>query len=132
MDASEDFPLGPPAVLVRGDQENLFKRFDEVPTLFTNFTHPSPAHAVWQRALISYTEASLTMSNDKLIALAGIASELSPNISDGYTAGLWKEHLATELLWYVDLDYINSRPKQYRAPSISWASIDEPIVPGGW
>ena len=132
LDASEDFPVGLPAVLVRGDQQNLYKRRDELATHFTGFQHPSPAHAVWQRALSSYTYASLTKSEDKLVALAGIASELSPEISDGYIAGLWKEHMATELLWYVDLDTVGSRQKQYRAPSFSWASVDGAIVPGGW
>lgn len=132
LDASEDFPLGPPAVLVRQDQQNLFKRFDETAMHFTEFDHPSPAHAVWQRALSSYTHASLTKSEDKLVALGGIASELSSNISDGYVAGLWKEQMATELLWYVDLDTVSSRQKQYRAPSFSWASVDGAVVPGGW
>ena len=132
LDASEDFPLGLPAVLARKDQQSLFKRRDEPITPLMELTHPSPAHAVWQRALSSYTHASLTKSEDKLIALAGIACELSPDISDGYIAGLWKDHIATELLWYVDLDTVSSRQKQYRAPSFSWASVDGGIVPGEW
>lgn len=131
-DACEDFPMGPPEVLGRGDQQNLFKCRDESITQLTEFQHSSPAHAVWQRALNSYTHASLTKSEDKLIAIAGIACELSPDISDGYIAGLWKEHIATELLWYVELDTVSSRQKQYRAPSFSWASVDGGIVPGGW
>lgn len=132
LDASEDFPIGLPGVLVRKDQQNLFKRLDEIAIQFTDSEHPSPAHAVWQRALSSYTQASLTKSEDKLIALAGIASELSPNISDGYIAGLWRDYMATELLWYVELDAEGSKSKHYRAPSFSWASINGPIVPGGW
>ena len=131
-DCSEDFPIGLPPVLAREDQQYLFKRRDEAMTPLIKSKHPSPAHATWQRALNSYTHASLTKSEDKLIALAGIASELSPDISDGYIAGLWKEHIATELLWYVDLDTVGSRQKQYRAPSFSWASVDGGIVPGGW
>ena len=99
---------------------------------FTESDHPSPAHAVWQRALSSYTHASLTKSEDKLVALGGIASELSPNISDGYIAGLWKKQMATELFWYADLDTVSSRQKQYRAPSFSWASVDGAVVPGRW
>ena len=132
LDCSEDFPMGLPPVLAREDQQYLFKRRDESMTPLIKSSHPSPAHAAWQRALNSYTHASLTKSGDKLIALAGIASELSPDISDGYIAGLWKEHMATELLWYVDLDAVGCRQKQYRAPSFSWASVDGGIVPGGW
>ncbi|KAI4139242.1 MAG: hypothetical protein L6R39_006398 [Caloplaca ligustica] len=132
LDASEQFPMGPPPVLVRSDQQNLFKRFDEIAMQFTDSHHPAPAHAVWTRALASYTHASLTKSTDKLIAIAGIASELSPKISDGYIAGLWKEHMATELLWYVDIDTMGIRQKQYHAPSFSWASVDGAVVPGEW
>ena len=132
-DSSEDFPMGLPAVLIRSDQQSLFKFFDKALLRFVQSSHPSPAHAVWQRALSSYTNASLTKSEDKLIALAGIASELSPNFSECYyVAGLWKEYLPTELLWYVDMDTISSRQRTYRAPSFSWASVDGPIVPGGW
>ena len=132
-DASEDFPMGLPLVLVRSDQQSLFKFFDKTVVRLVESAHPSPAHAVWQRALSSYTHASLTKSEDKLIALGGIASELSPNFSEGYyIAGLWKEYLATELLWYVDSNTASGRQHEYRAPSFSWASVDGGIVPGGW
>ncbi|MCJ1275164.1 hypothetical protein MMC21_002964 [Puttea exsequens] len=131
-DASEDFPLGLPFVLVRSDQQSLFKIFDEAVVQLMESEHPTPAHAVWQRALSSYTRASLTKSQDKLIALAGIASEMSSKFSDGYVAGLWKEHMATELLWYVDTDTVSSRPETYHAPSFSWASVDGAVIPGGW
>ena len=132
-DASEDFPTGLPLVLVRSDQQSLFKFFDEIVLRLVESSHPSPAHAVWQRALSSYTHASLTKSEDKLIALAGIASELSSNFADGhYVAGLWKEYLATELLWYVDFDTISSRQRQSRAPTFSWASVDGAVIAGGW
>ena len=75
-DASEDYPMGIPPVLVRSDQQSLFKFFNEIVVRLMESEHPMPAHAVWQRALSSYTQASLTKSEDKLIALAGIASEL--------------------------------------------------------
>ncbi|KAI4130659.1 MAG: hypothetical protein LQ338_001636 [Usnochroma carphineum] len=132
LDASEDFPMGLPPILVRSNQESLFKLFDDFVMHFTDWEHPTAAHAVWQRALSSYTRASLTKSEDKLIALAGIASELSPNLSDGYVAGLWKEYMATELLWYVDLDTVRTMQEKYRAPTFSWASIDGAVIPGEW
>ena len=40
--------------------------------------------------------------------------------------------MATELLWYVDMDTVTSRQTKYRAPSFSWASVDGAVIPGGW
>ena len=131
-DASEDYPMGIPPVLVRSDQQSLFKFFNEIVVRLMESEHPKPAHAVWQRALSSYPQASLTKYEDKLIALAGITSELSANFSDGYIADLWKQYMATELLWYVDMDTVSSKQTKYRAPSFSWASVDGAIIPGGW
>jgi len=42
---------------------------------------------------------------------------------DVYIAGLWKMAFAEGLLW-SPLRYQNTRPKDYRAPSWSWASVD--------
>jgi hypothetical protein len=43
-----------------------------------------------------------------------------------YLAGLWRSQLPVTLLWYHDLpcDTNASKPKKYRAPSWSWASLD--------
>lgn len=130
-EASEDFSLGIPPVLIRSDQNSLYKFFDEIILHLADSDHPTTAHAVWQWALISYTCASLTKSEDKLIVIAGIASELSSNFSSDYIAGLWKEYMATELLWFVDTDTV-SRRQNHRAPSFSWASVDGAIIPRKW
>lgn len=130
QDASEHFPMGmPPPLLLSG---SLFKSFDRIVELDVDQEHPSPAHAVWQRALRSFTKAQLTKSEDKLIALGGIASELGSKFSYNYIAGLWKDYMATELLWYVDNDTFAQRYKEYRAPSFSWASINGAVIPGEW
>jgi hypothetical protein len=78
----------------------------------------------------------MTKASDKLIALSGIAIEshrtrLSPD--DQYLAGLWKSQLPNTLLWvgggqsWEGAATTRSRPRSYRAPSWSWASIDGPI-----
>lgn len=50
-----------------------------------------------------------------------------------YVAGLWRKHLASQLLWKVEpvfreIDsvfvHVSTAPKEYRAPSFSWAAID--------
>jgi hypothetical protein len=90
----------------------------------------------WNRIEDLYTRCDLTKASEKLIALPGIAIEfhrtrLSPD--DQYLAGLWKSQLPNALLWegggqsWEGAATTCSRPRSYRAPSWSWASIDGPI-----
>jgi hypothetical protein len=76
----------------------------------------------------------LTNPGDKLIALSGIAKKMTEVIQDEYVAGMWRGYLASQLLWNVDdCKQINNepsqRPREYRAPSFSWASVDGMISP---
>ncbi len=92
----------------------------------------------WLKIVREYNLRSLTKSKDKLRAIGGIADLYHLKTSDQYCAGLWRSHLAEELLWSVsfsrgktpELGDPNSnaitllpRPK-YRAPTWSWASVD--------
>ena len=108
----------------------------------------SKAAIEWNRIVDMYTMCDLTKESDKLIAISGIASEfhrtwLKPE--DKYLAGLWKSQLPNALLWSAAGPSHRgdtskwSRPKQYRAPSWSWASIEGPVSlrateqhPGHW
>ncbi|KAF7539564.1 hypothetical protein G7054_g2076 [Neopestalotiopsis clavispora] len=50
-----------------------------------------------------------------------------------YLAGLWKDTLPLGLCWMVEDGSKEPRPKDFRAPSWSWASIDSPIIfVGNW
>ncbi|KAE9381828.1 HET-domain-containing protein [Stipitochalara longipes BDJ] len=92
--------------------------------------HATYSH--WKSVVERYSKTKLTNPGDKLIALSGIAklmAGLLPGVK--YVAGLWSEHLASQLLWRVDpvfehgkFSFPSSRPKQYRAPSFSWAAVD--------
>jgi len=92
------------------------------------------AHENWKRITERYSLTNLTKSKDKLIALAGIAEQMSIQIGAPYIAGIWKnKYFASQLLWRVEAQYIDGkflypskRPKVYRAPSFSWAAIDAP------
>lgn len=61
---------------------------------------------------------------------------MSELLNDEYLAGLWKEHLPSQLLWSVSRPLIANdgnpsyRPATYRAPTWSWASIAGHVVPG--
>jgi hypothetical protein len=94
------------------------------------------AHENWKRITERYSLTSLTNAEDKLIALAGIAEQMSTQIGSRvcYVAGMWQnKYFASQLLWRVETQYKNGeflypskRPKEYRAPSFSWAAIDAP------
>jgi len=87
---------------------------------------------VWNAVVEMYPQRSLTKTEDKLVALSGIASEMQSTLPDGrYLAGLWQTDILSQLLWHT-WDIMPSGPaispatptKSYRAPSWSWASFD--------
>ncbi|KAI1746207.1 heterokaryon incompatibility protein-domain-containing protein [Xylaria scruposa] len=76
----------------------------------------------WLAALFQYTMRSITVPSDRLPAFAAIAEQFSILNQDQYLAGLWRKTLLLDLLWAVNNKC--ERPKAYRAPSWSWASVD--------
>ncbi|KAH8810936.1 heterokaryon incompatibility protein-domain-containing protein [Xylogone sp. PMI_703] len=80
----------------------------------------------WKNIIEDFTARSLTYTSDKLPALSGYAKHIHSLTRDFYLAGLWKEDLVAQLLWWIDirLSVTDSRPVSYRAPSWSWASVD--------
>lgn len=93
-------------------------------------------YAYWDGIVDVYTRSSLTRQEDKLIALSGIAQEMTLLLNDEYLAGLWKKNLPYQLLWSITKPLTDNhgdpcfRPQEYRAPTWSWASIDGHVVPG--
>jgi Heterokaryon incompatibility protein (HET) len=86
----------------------------------------------WWAVVTQYSDRFLTMEEDKLQALSGIAlryqsAALFQGVKVHYVAGLWADgesYLATGLLWYVSRHSREPRPENNRAPSWSWASVD--------
>ena len=96
-----------------------------------------------------YSRRELTVTSDKLLAVAGVARVIAGETGNRYLAGLWAEHLEGDMFWRIQTheekvildenDGItprarlgslighSSRPAQIRAPSWSWAAIDGPI-----
>jgi hypothetical protein len=93
---------------------------------------------VWYEVVQHYSIRNLSISSDKLLAIAGIAKLMQKHFSCEYGAGLWKEDLPSGLCWYVGLKFTDdnvplvedneprdqSQP-EYIAPSWSWASVIE-------
>ncbi|TLD38332.1 HET-domain-containing protein [Venturia nashicola] len=85
----------------------------------------------WAQITNAYASRSVTMCRDKLPALSAVAKRYHESSHDQYLAGLWREDLLKQLLWYRtshrNMNSPNIRPSvllEYQAPSWSWASLD--------
>lgn len=86
----------------------------------------------WGLVVEDYCLTDLTVPEDKLIAIAGIANTMRSSFGAS-CAGLWRDFLPAELLWRVAAERTandsvsGSRLHEHRAPSWSWASVDGPV-----
>ena len=106
-----------------------------------NSTDVTPESVLWKwnAILARYSECDMTFMSDRLIGIAGLAKEThkaltfceSCSADDvTYLAGLWRVHIEIQLLWRVSpRDSPKPRPKEYRAPTWSWASVDSRFEP---
>ncbi|KAL9619850.1 MAG: hypothetical protein Q9160_005590 [Pyrenula sp. 1 TL-2023] len=81
----------------------------------------------WYETVNDYSKREMTLSADKLPAIAGIAGEVSRISGVPYMAGLWKNNLLHDCMWTSTNKERFNRPKTWRAPSWSWASVDSPV-----
>jgi hypothetical protein len=84
---------------------------------------PTFQHGRWLDILEDYTRRSLTHPEDRLPAIAGIASRINSVLKDMYRAGHFKSKLLHSLLWQCK-PISAYQSTEYRAPSWSWASMD--------
>jgi len=75
----------------------------------------------WQEIISSYSAMSLTFPNDIFPALQGLAKTVPPKMGT-YLAGLWSATLLENLSWDSASFGAHPRPKEWRAPTWSWAS----------
>ena len=74
-----------------------------------------------------YTRLSISVPSDRLPALSGLAQQWHLRKNCDYIAGLWKDSLIKDLQWGVGLENAAPKPKEWRAPSWSWASVNGPV-----
>ncbi|KAM5350075.1 hypothetical protein ACJ41O_006580 [Fusarium nematophilum] len=55
----------------------------------------------WYELVETYTRGELSFSNDKLVAMSAISQEIARLRGYNYVAGLWRESLLTDMLWFV-------------------------------
>jgi hypothetical protein len=68
---------------------------------------------------------NLTMANDKLIALSGLANDMQNCLNDRYLAALWERNLAADLMWCIQ----ECKQEDARPPS-GQPAIERPHGPG--
>lgn len=133
LNASESYPAGIPR-----DHDQNFERqyFTELKRKISGSylaADKERVHMLWQNIVMLYSRRGLSVETDKLVALAGAASQVAKVLEDRFFAGLWVNWLWRDLLWRVEGD-VNSvdpysvRSKVFQAPSWSWASIKSPII----
>ena len=93
--------------------------------------------STWSSMIDKYSVTSLTKGEDKLVAISSIAKRRQSLLDDEYLAGLWRKNLPCQLSWSVnnhDPAYFLplTRPRPYRAPSWSWASVDGQMMSQAW
>jgi hypothetical protein len=91
------------------------------------FSGEHPVKTIWKTIIKVYSTCHLTVEQDKLPAIEGLAISMKEETLGRYLAGLWEGDFCEGLAWYQVPWTTNSRQKQYRAPSWSWASVDGPV-----
>ncbi|KAK3362568.1 heterokaryon incompatibility protein-domain-containing protein [Lasiosphaeria hispida] len=104
----------------RGDEQQPLPSSDET-SLFR----------CWARTLENYARRQLSVAADKLPAVSAFAEDYADITGDTYLAGLWQRHLGSSLMWTCQVHdgfgrdgEKSSRSAAFRAPSWSWASVD--------
>lgn len=86
---------------------------------------------VWMQAIMNYSYRQLTRQSDKLIALEGVLEPLSIILDESPIAGMWKDKLWKQLLWWTGdpSPVVTDNPPQFSfaAPSWSWLSATTPL-----
>jgi hypothetical protein len=102
-----------------------------LPHSFTN--HSIDPYKQWHDLVKTYSSRDLTFHADKLPAIGGAATEMSKLLKSDYLAGIWRENLLHDLLWYSDTWGVDKSgafsqpppaPLDIGSPSWSWASLN--------
>jgi hypothetical protein len=83
---------------------------------------------LWKTILDNYTTREISLQEDRLAALAGIAAELNDYRPDSYLAGFWEQSMERLLLWFPMTSSKRPHDPLTEGPSWSWASCEGGIV----
>jgi hypothetical protein len=93
--------------------------------ILSNRTTPIEYYAAWRKLVEGYSQRVLTISDDRLLAISGLANRFSNLMDSNYSAGIWESDLLAGLMWICVSP--RRQPLNERAPSWSWAAIDGPV-----
>jgi hypothetical protein len=86
----------------------------------------------WRAIVQDYTKRKLTLSTDKMPAIAGVAREIGKLTGMEYLGGLWRENMLQDLMWYARTHEWRNRPAYPdgfpQAPTWSWAAVEAPAL----
>ncbi|MCJ1377964.1 hypothetical protein MMC17_001060 [Xylographa soralifera] len=75
---------------------------------------------IWYDLVSGYSCRQLTLPEDRLTAISGLADLFAQILQDQHIWGLWRRDMPAGLLWTVQVTGI---PRRLAAPSWSWVSI---------
>ncbi|KAH9892431.1 heterokaryon incompatibility protein-domain-containing protein [Cubamyces lactineus] len=86
----------------------------------------------WCEIIRDYSARDVSYATDKFTACAGLAELFAPALGADYLAGLWRDELLLHSLMWWRHNSLQRMPKArratpYRAPSWSWASLDDAV-----
>ena len=100
-------------------------------------SHREPSHVeiarndtrLWKDLVMEYSKRAMSDPGDKLLAISGLARAHAEGKSPGddYLAGVWRESIASDLLWESAYEKLSKDAADHHAPSWSWASTDSRI-----
>lgn len=131
--ACEMFPDAvPEALLISQNKLALKSSFAKLTNDVAMSRRSQEFYRFWERLVQYYTSCQLSHSEDKLVALGGLASRVQELNGGQYMAGLWRDHIIYQLCWRVKsyLSIGQREPKSelyYVAPSWSWAACSHPV-----
>ncbi|MCJ1442563.1 MAG: hypothetical protein MMC23_003059 [Stictis urceolatum] len=126
--ATEEFPAGLPDFMrIRTTKSSIPKSLSA-----EEIDERARSHIqhTWKQFVRDFSKSDLTRAEDKLMAMSGIAKRMKVILGGQYLAGVWTSDLLAGLLWSPELGRLTSRPRMYRAPTWSWASLDGGVFPG--
>lgn len=108
---------------------NPISRNPRLPAIFYHGRGQIDAYRVenlWYHIVEQYSSAQLSFTEDRLLALAGIAAVFQRATGSAHLVGMWEDSLTNALLWRtgsdVEAGIQSMMTRRYRIPSWSWAS----------
>lgn len=110
-------------------EEHSFHTSIKKPFADVRLGHGTQAQTLktWLRLVNEFTSLSISSELDRLPAVSGLASCISERLDGPYMAGIWRDDLASGLLWYKR-PYQQGRrvhgTEHHYVPTWSWASCE--------